>query len=165
MRIDNSAIIEKLASVYTLASAANAYIIGFPIDSVVYYAEMPLQTILSDFVGISMTSDENPVKRLRIKPLTKKTLMLFQSFSPKALCSFDELQTIAKNQFSGNCGQCFEFLVCQEYNGKLAEKSSPFWKSGDFEKDGKQYQVKFMLATVITEYTAMQAEKETSVNV
>lgn len=165
MRIDNTAVIQWLASVYTLASAAQCYIVGFPIDNTVYYAEMPLSVILSDFVGISMTSDETPVKRLRIKPLTKKTLILFRGYNPKMLCSFDELQEIAKKQFSSNCGQAFESLICQEYGGKLAAANSAFWQCGDFSANSIEYQVKFQLATIITEYTAKQAEKETAINV
>ena len=165
MKADNSAIIARLASVYALASAANVYIIGFPINDTVYYAEMPLQVILSDFSGVSMTSDETPCKRLRIKPLTKKTQVLFQSYAPQMLCSFSELQEVAKRDFSGNCGQAFEYLICQEYGGKLAEMSMPFWKSGDFSANGIEYQVKFQMATIITEYTASQAEQETKVKV
>lgn len=165
MKVDNTVIIEKLASVYTRLQAAEKFVVGFPVENVVYYAEIPLQVILSNFVGISMTSDETPCKRLRLKPLTKKTLVMFQSYSPKMLCGFDELQNTAKQNFAGNCGQCFEHMICQEYGGKLAEKSSPFWKSGDFNANDIEYQVKFMLATIITEYTAEQAIKECGIKV
>lgn len=165
MKVDNSAIIAYLLTVYKATQKADVFILGFNIDNAVYFAGIPLDVVLTDFSGISMTSDEIPVKRLRIKPLNKKTQILFNMYSPIFLCSFDELQNLAKSDFGGNCGQCFEKLICDFYDGIPAQQNTAFWKSGDFEKDGLQYQVKFQLATIVTEITAKQAEKECLISV
>lgn len=157
VKIDNSQVIEYLCSVYSTAQKADKFIIGFPIDNKVFFAEIPLDIVLTEFSGVSMTSDETPCKRLRIKPLTKKTAILFNSFSPCFLCDFEELQTVSKTDFSGNNGQAFEKMVCAFYGGKQTADSLPFWQGGDFIANGIQYQAKFQLATIITEYTAKAA--------
>ena len=157
MKADNTAIIASLATAYKQLQAADKFIVGFNIEGNVYFAEIPLDSLLNEFAGISMTSDETPCKRLRIKPLNKKTAILFNSYNPQLLCSFDELQELAKAEFSTNCGQAFESMICNYYNGKLNDYSIPFWKAGDFSADGIQYQAKFQLATIITEYTMQKA--------
>ena len=160
MKIDNTAIITSLASAYKRLQAAEKFVVGFNIDNNVFFAEIPLDSLLDDFCGISMTSDEIPCKRLRVKPLAKKTAILFNSYNPLFLCSFEELQEYSKENCSGNCGQGFEALICRYYNGKLSDYSIPFWKAGDFSANGIEYQAKFQLATVITEYTMQKAIEE-----
>lgn len=165
MRVDNSAIIAYLSSVYLSTSAAKTALLGFPIENNVYAAFIPIETLLTEFSGVSLTSDENPCKRLRVKPLTKKTMTLFQSFEPFYICTFDELQTLAKRDFSGNCGVCFESVCAEKLNAKQSAPNTPFWIDGDFSlENGKKVQCKFQLATIITEYSAKQAETECNVN-
>lgn len=160
MKTDNTAIITSLASAYKRLQAADKFVVGFNIEGNIYFAEISLDSLLNDFAGISMTSDETPCKRLRIKPLNKKTAILFNSYNPQLLCSFDELQELAKAEFSANCGQAFESMICNYYNGKLNDYSIPFWKAGDFSANGLQYQAKFQMATIITEYTMQKAIEE-----
>lgn len=160
MKADNTNIIASLATAYKQLQAADIIIVGFNVESCVMFAEIPIDSLLNDFCGISMTSDEIPCKRLRVKPLTKKTALLFNSYNPHFLCSFQELQETAKADFSGNCGQAFESLICEYYNGKLNDYSIPFWKAGDFKANGLEYQAKFQMATVITEYTMEKAIEE-----
>ena len=157
--MDNIQMINYLSAVYNCTQKADVFIIGFNIDGIVQFAQIPLETLWS-FCGISMTSDEVPCKRLRVKPINKKNLAIFNSFNPQILCTFDELQETAKNQFSGNCGQCFEKMVCNFMQGEQTPPNTPFWIDGDFKVNGLTIQAKFQMATVITEYTAKQAEKE-----
>lgn len=160
MKIDNTAIITSLASAYKRLQAAEKFVVGFNIDNNVFFTEIPLDSLLDDFCGISMTSDETPCKRLRVKPLNKKLLALFLTYEPQKLCSFAELQETAKADFSANCGQAFEYLVCKAYNGKQTKANTQWWKDGDFTANGLKYQAKFQLATVITEYTMQEAIAE-----
>lgn len=151
MKIDNSAIISALCAAYAAHCAADVHIIGFNIDGVVYAAKIPLDIVLSDFCGISLTSDDIPQKRLRVKPLTKKTTVLFNSFNPFILCTFDELTNRAQTECAGNRGIMFEKMCAEYYHGTLAEQNAPFWKCGDFAVNGLEYQCKFQNASVIKE--------------
>ena len=157
MKIDNTAIIAFLTETYKTAQKADCFILGFNIENCVLFAEIPLDIMLSEFAAVSMTSDAIPCKRLRVKPLTKKTQALFNTFAPRFLCSMDTLQKTAKDEYSGNCGQCFESLVCDFYGGEKSRDSAPFWECGDFSKNGIEYQVKFQNATIISEYSAKSA--------
>lgn len=151
MKVDNTAIIAALCAAYTAHSAADVHIIGYNVNGIVYAAEIPLDIVLSEFCGISLSSDDIPQKRLRIKPLTKKTTVLFNSFNPFMLCSFDELTNRAQIECAGNRGIMFETMCAEYYGGTLAAQNLPFWIGGDFEKDGLQYQCKFVNASVIKE--------------
>lgn len=158
--IDNSAVVAYMSEVYATTQKADTFVIGFNVEGNVLMAEMPLATILDNFIGVSMTSDEIPCKRLRLKPLTKKLMPIFSGFNPVPLCDMSELQEIAKARFSGNCGQAFEYLACKYYNGTPSAPNTPFWQGGDFTANGISYQAKFQNATVITEQTAAKAEQE-----
>lgn len=149
MKVDNTFIISALCAAYAAHSAADVHIIGFNIGGIVYAAQIPMDIMLSEFCGISLTSDEIPQKRLRLKPLTKKTTVLFNSFNPFPICSFDELTNRAQTECAGNRGIAFEVVCAEYYGGKLARQNAPFWESGDFEKDGLQYQCKFQNASII----------------
>lgn len=149
MKTDNTFIISALCAAYAAHCAANVHIIGFNVNGTVYAAEVPLDIMLSEFCGISLTSDEIPQKRLRLKPLTKKTTILFNSFNPFPLCSFDELTNRAQNECAGNRGIMFEIMCAEYYHGTLAEQNAPFWKCGDFAANGLEYQCKFQNASII----------------
>lgn len=156
MKIDNSVIIATLAEFYTLHSAADVHVIGFHIGNEVYFAEIPLDVILMHFAGISMTSDEIPAKRLRLKPLTKKTAILFESYSPRLLCSYETLTVEAQEQTAGNRGLMFEKLIARYYMGFQTAPNIPFWRAGDIIADddnGEPFhiQAKFENATIVSE--------------
>lgn len=151
MKVDNTAIIAALCAAYTAHTAAQIVILGYEIGGGVYAAEIPVDIVLHEFSGVSMTSDTEPVKRLRVKPLTKKSAILFNSFSPFLVCSFDELTARAQSDFSGNRGQAFEQIMCEYYRGTAAAANSPFWETGDFNASGVEYQVKFVNATIVHE--------------
>lgn len=161
MKIDNSVIISALCAAYTAHSAAQIVIVGYEIGGGVYAAEIPVDIVLTEFAGVSITSDETPCKRMRVKPLTKKSAVLFNSFSPVLVCSFNDLTARAKKDFAGNRGQAFEMIMCEYYKGIPAAANSPFWVSGDFRANDIEYQVKYCNATIIHEkhLTALQAIK------
>lgn len=152
MKVDNSAIISALCAAYAAHSAADEIVCGFDIGGTVYFARIPIDIFLAEFVGISMTSDEVPCKRLRVKPLTKRTAAMFNSFSPDILCTFAELTERAQNDFSGNRGEAFEAMLCKYYHGTQSAPNTAFWQDGDFTKpDGEKVQAKFQNASVIHE--------------
>lgn len=152
MKTDNTLIISVLCAAYAAHCAADAIMCGFDIGGTVYFAQIPLDIFLSEFVGISMTSDETPCKRLRVKPLTKKTTIIFNSFTPDILCTFAELTERAQNDFSGNRGEAFEAMLCEYYHGTQSAPNTTFWQDGDFTtQDGLKVQAKFQSATVIHE--------------
>lgn len=152
MKADNTLIISALCAAYAAHCAADAIVCGFDIGGTVFFAEIPKDIFLDAFVGVSMTSDEIPCKRLRVKPLTKKTTALFNSFSPDILCTFAELTERAQNDFSGNRGEAFEAMLCEYYNGTKSAPNAAFWQDGDFTKpDGEKVQAKFQNASVIHE--------------
>lgn len=161
MKIDNSAIISALCAAYAAHCAAKTVILGYEIGGGVYAAEIPVEIVLTEFAGVSMTSDETPCKRMRVKPLTKKSAILFNSFSPVLVCSFNELTARAQEDFGGNRGQAFESIMCEYYHGTAAAANTPFWISGDFRANGVEYQVKYCNATIVHEkhLTALQALK------
>ena len=152
MKVDNSAIVSALCAAYAAHCAADAIICGFDISGTVFFAEIPEDIFLDAFVGVSMTSDEIPCKRLRVKPLTKKTTMLFNSFTPQMLCTFSELTERAQSDFAGNRGEAFEAMLCEYYHGTQSAPNTAFWQDGDFTtQDGKKVQAKFQNASVIHE--------------
>lgn len=152
MKVDNSYITSALCAAYAAHCAADAIVCGFDIGGTVFFAEVPMDIFLDAFVGISLTSDEVPCKRLRVKPLTKRTSILFNSFAPQVLCTFEELTDRAKRDFGGNRGEAFEVVLCEYFRGKLSAPNTPFWMDGDFTtNDGRKLQAKFQNASVIHE--------------
>lgn len=162
MKVDNSVIVNALREAYASHNAADEIVCGFDISGIVYFSPIPIDIFLDAFVGVSMTSDEIPCKRLRVKPLTKRTAALFNSFSPDILCTFAELTARAQTDFSANRGQAFEAMLCEHYGGTMSAPNSTFWQDGDFTTpDGKKIQAKFQCATVVHEkhLAALQALK------
>lgn len=161
MKVDNFAIIAALCAAYTAHTAAQVVILGYDIGGTVFAAEIPVNIVLTEFAGISMTSDSIPVKRMRVKPLTKKSAVLFNSFSPFPVCSFAELTARAQSEHGGNRGEAFEKIITEYYHGTAAAENTPFWISGDFRANNTEYQVKFCNATIVHEkhLTALQAIK------
>lgn len=143
---------------YCTYSAANSFIIGFSIGDSVLYAYCDIDTLRA-FLGQSKTSDETPVFRLRVKPLAKKTESLFFSLNPEILCSISELEKTADEQYDSNRGRAFEALIIKAIGAKASPANTPFWVSGDCEKDGKQIQIKFQYATVIHENHMIELTK------
>ena len=141
MTIENA-----LETAYRTYTAANLFVIGFPVFDSVQYAFCDTDTLFQ-FAGKSKTSDDIPVFRLRIKPLSKKTESLFFSLNPCTLCTVSELDTIASGQYDGNRGKAFEALIIKAIGAKASPANSPFWICGDCEK----IQIKYQYATIIHE--------------
>ena len=149
---------ESLENAYKTYSASNTIILGFPVSDSVFFAEIPLQEFFV-FCGQSKTSDENPVFRLRVKPLTAKTTQIFFAYNPQTLCTVSELDKIACEQFDNNRGCAFEYLICKAIGATQTSKNCPFWVSGDCIKNSIPYQIKYQYATVITENHLIELTK------
>ena len=154
--MNNVEMFNELSRIYLDCEKSDFVVLGYCIENAVFYVEITPEDLLT-FCGISVTSDETPVKRLRVKTLTKRLSLLFDSFSPAYLCDMQTLEETAKSDFCGNRGVAFESLVCAAYGGKLSPPNLPFWQGGDFTKSGISYSCKYQLATVITETTANEA--------
>ena len=139
-----------LETAYKEYTAAHSFIVGFPILDTVYYAFCDVNTLFQ-FAGKSKTSDEIPVFRLRVKPLSKKTENIFLSLNPQTLCTVSELDEHAQLFHDGNRGKAFESLVIGAINARENPANSPFWICGDCEKDCEQIQIKYQFATIIHE--------------
>ena len=147
-----------LECAYLEYSASKTIILGFPVSDSVYYAFVPLSEFFA-FCGQSKTSDDCPVFRLRVKPLTAKTSALFFSYNPQILCSISELEQVAAESYDNNRGYAFEKLITQAINARETPQNTPFWVSGDCIKNSIPYQIKYQYATVITENHLIELTK------
>lgn len=144
-------VMDALREAYLTHDAADAVIVGFSVEGTVLYAEVTHEELIDVFCGKSKTSDEEPVFRWRVKPLSKKAEAVFFAKNPAVLCEESTLLNIAEEFCEGNRGYAFEKLVCNAYNGTLSSQNLPFWQGGDFTVNGKSYSVKYQFATVIHE--------------
>lgn len=145
-------IMNTMREAFLAHDAADAIVLGFSVEGTVLYAEVSHEELLDVFCGKSKTSDEEPVFRWRVKPLSKKAEAVFFAKNPVVLCEESMLLDIAEKSYEGNRGTAFERLVCSAYNGTLSATNLPFWEGGDFTTpNGKSYSVKYQFGTVIHE--------------
>lgn len=152
-------VMNAMREAYLAHDAADAVIVGFSVEGVVLYAEVSHEELIDVYCGKSKTSDEEPVFRWRVKPLSKKAEAAFFAKNPAVLCDETELLDIAEKFCEGNRGYAFEKLVCNAYNGTLSAANLPFWEGGDFTVNGKSYSVKYQFATVIHERHLAEVDK------
>lgn len=131
--------IEMLA-LYHLYSKADKYIIGFIYDNKVYY-------IIQDDIGIRnvrVNKTSAGVKCLRLY-ITESVKMDYIQ-NAIYLCTFKHLCKV--NQQINNFGYSFEKIIFSKYGKKWKRDNIAFYKAGDMQYKGIQYQIKFHGATL-----------------
>lgn len=125
---------------YRKYSAADAYIIGFVANKMLYFVEMA--EVAPRFLNVEVASrNQGENLRLRLKKNHKATLM---KKNPICLGSAEML-----NDEKYNKGEIFEKAVTEYYGQKWEKDTIPFWVQGDINLDGKEVQIKLDSATFV----------------
>ena len=125
---------------YRTNSAADAYILGFVEDKMLYMVEVA--EIKPRFLTVEQASrNQGENLRLRIRKNLKKQLM---RKNPVCLGSANLL-----NEKKYNKGEIFEKLVTEYFGQTWVKDNVPFWVQGDIEINGKQIQIKLDSATLM----------------
>lgn len=144
---------EEMISKYEAKSAATSHIFGFPFEGVLYsYETNDLSEIDEVFkLGRAAKSHGGAQKiKISFSKLTKKKLI--NNGKAIKLGTLDIMSYIDKY----NNGEHFEHYI-HEINGKTWVKDSiPFYVAGDIELNGKQVQIKFDGATLVSETTLVR---------
>jgi len=130
----------NMIKTYRQFSAADAYILGFVFEKMLYM--VMVDEIMPRYLNVEEASrNQGENLRLRLKKAHRAQLM---KKSPICLGSADCL-----NAEKYNKGEIFEKLVT-EYFGQTWEKDTvPFWVQGDINLDGKEVQIKLDSATLM----------------
>ena len=131
---------QTMIKTYRQFSAADAYILGFVFEKMLYM--VMVDEIMPRYLNVEEASrNQGENLRLRLKKAHRAQLM---KKSPICLGSADCL-----NAEKYNKGEIFEKLVT-EYFGQTWEKDTvPFWVQGDINLDGKEVQIKLDSATLM----------------
>lgn len=144
---------EEMISKYEAKSAATSHIFGFPFEGALYsYETNNLSEIDEVFkLGRAAKSHGGAQKiKISFSKLTKKKLI--NNGKAIKLGTLDIMSYIDKY----NNGEHFEHYI-HEINGKTWVKDSiPFYVAGDIELNGKQVQIKFDGATLVSETTLIR---------
>lgn len=144
---------EEMISKYEEKSAATSHIFGFPFEGALYsYETNNLSEIDEVFkLGRAAKSHGGAQKiKISFSKLTKKKLI--NNGKAIKLGTLDIMSYIDKY----NNGEHFEHYI-HEINGKTWVKDSiPFYVAGDIELNGKQVQIKFDGATLVSETTLVR---------
>lgn len=126
---------------YRDKSAADSYILGFTYDKNIYMVNVA--EIMPRYLSAEEASrNQGDNLRLRIKKAYKAQLM-----KKNPVCLGSECQLVNDKY---NKGEIFEKLVT-EYYGQTWEKDTiPFWVQGDININGREVQIKFDGATLLT---------------
>ena len=129
-----------MISNYRKYSAADAYIIGFVANKMLYFVEMA--EVAPRFLNVEVASrNQGENLRLRLKKNHKTTLM---KKNPICLGSAEML-----NDEKYNKGEIFEKAVTEYYGQKWEKDTIPFWVQGDINLNGKEVQIKLDSATFV----------------
>lgn len=126
---------------YRNFSAADAYIVGFIYDKMLYMVEMA--EIAPRFLNVEAASrNQGDNLRLRMKKAHKASLI------KKAIClgKEDDLTTGKYNK-----GENFEKMVTEYFGQEWAKDTVPFYVQGDICLDGREIQIKLDSATLVNE--------------
>lgn len=125
---------------YRKYSAADAYIIGFVANKMLYFVEMA--EVAPRFLNVEVASrNQGENLRLRLKKNHKATLM---KKNPICLGSAEML-----NDEKYNKGEIFEKAVTEYYGQEWEKDTIPFWVQGDINLNGKEVQIKLDSATFV----------------
>lgn len=125
---------------YRKYSAADAYIIGFVANKMLYFVEMA--EVAPRFLNVEVASrNQGENLRLRLKKNHKATLM---KKNPICLGSAEML-----NDEKYNKGEIFEKAVTEYYRQEWEKDTIPFWVQGDINLNGKEVQIKLDSATFV----------------
>lgn len=129
---------ETLIRNYRKYSMANAYIVGFTFDHMLYFFQT--NEIAPRFLNKEMASrNQGENLRLRLKANQKKQLI------KKSICLGSDLMLQATKY---NKGEIFEKIIT-EYFGQVWEKDNiPFYEQGDINVNGVEIQIKLDSATL-----------------
>ena len=155
---------EKAKTVYLsvlrsffLAVNASDYILFGIYDKTadtVTVATLTPSDFVNNFTGISQTSDNVPVYRIKAKNGKKDAEKLLTVYGGKVLCKYSDLEKIMNLYHCENVGTAFELLVNHGLTGATTPKkdTTAFFESADIiTPDGTTYSVKLGNATVATE--------------
>jgi len=127
-------------SEYELHSASVGYIVGFQNEHKVYMLEVPT---LADMAVVETASrNQGEALRLRIRKAQKVALI-----ECGAIClGTDDFLTNEKY----NKGEMFEKMVTEYFGQVWVKDNIPFWVQGDICVNGRELQIKFDGASIIT---------------
>ena len=130
---------EEMINKYNQYSAADAYIIGFVLNHMVYYTMM--QHLEESYLKLThMSSKRGGWAKIRVylSSADRKNLVS----TGKVVCLGDESILDTKDQY--NKGEHFERIITETLTvEKWVKDNVPFNVAGDIEIDGKQIQIKF----------------------
>jgi len=132
--------------IYEMVTAADAYWFGFFFDGKVYLVkDIPFAVMARFFREDHASSKKGGAEKIRIRARVDD----LRSLLPMAVCLGDA--SVMDYAGMKNVGEKFERLITERFTGReWVKDSTPFWVAGDVEIDGKQIQVKFNEATLVT---------------
>ena len=140
---------EQMIKLYNLLSAANAYIIGFVMNGILYYV---MQEHINDaYLKMDrMSSKRGGWAKIRVRVSSDEMWKLVNSGAAIALGAASMLNFEDKY----NDGEHFERVITEMFTDKKWEKDSvPFNVAGDISVNGKEIQIKFNGAELTNEKT------------
>ena len=130
----------EMLTLYHLYSKADKYIIGFIYDNKIYYV---IQDNI-DIRNVRINKTSAGVKCLRLY-ITEQIKMDYIQ-NAFYLCTFKHLCKV--NQEINNFGYSFEKIIFSKYGKKWKRDNIAFYRAGDMQYKGIQYQIKFHGATL-----------------
>ena len=152
----NLALYVSMMQVYKAISAADAYILGFTYHNNVYFVVVD-DNVLELACSLDKAS-RGAGYSIRFKPTNAVKEMLFTLYSPKMLCSVEYFNTICSDS-KYNKGEIFEKLITEFFGQVWKKDNIPFTVAGDININGKEYQIKFEKATLVSEKTLTRAAR------
>lgn len=145
---------ETMIKNYRKFSAADSYVIGFIYKHEVYMVEV--DEIMPRYMSVERESSKNghaPNLRLRLSKKYKEQLL-----RKGAICLGGE-ELVCDSKFK-NKGVQFEKMVSEIYGIPYKGKDSvPFYVQGDISVNGKEIQIKFENASIVTSSTLERLKK------
>lgn len=125
---------------YRNYSAADAYILGFVYDKMLYMIEV--EEIMPRFLSVEEASrNQGENLRLRLKKKYKEQLL------KKGAIMLGSADCLVAEKY--NKGEIFEKLVTEYFGQTWSKDTVPFWVQGDICVDGVELQIKLDSATLM----------------
>jgi len=126
---------------YRKYSAADAYIVGFIYNAMLYFVEMA--EIAPRFLNVEEASrGQGDNLRLRLKKAHKASLV------KNAVC-LGSADALVADKY--NKGEIFEKMVTEYFGQTWKKDTIPFYVQGDIRIDNKEVQIKLDSATLVNE--------------
>ena len=142
---------EEMLTLYRALTAAQAYVVGFVLDGILYRAGMKdLPDEACQMTRQSTAKGGAAKLRLRLRKAMKVALVemgIALPIGPAAMLEDPRY----------NKGERFEQIITEMEGGKWVKDSIPFWVAGDLQINGVEVQIKLENAEVTNEKALARA--------